>query len=661
MVQHLSIRIPWKDNGYNGQICNKPCFNNSCLRLKNIAESRDDVFENELAGLPIKGHESEIPCLSEGGCFMSSETYIKHTVHPYKKSNPGTHGHFLDTELRYPPYSLPARPFAWTMLDGSDYNNINCLVDRYAINYNSEREPLLPFSTSWVQDAENQRAIFETFYEDVEPNSSLVIPYAKQVPFIDDSRRVVMGLGFVTSVTPPPEHNHTNEGVLRSILWETMIGHSIRNDRKNGFLLPYIEMMHYAEEHPEFDLTSITVFAEDDYFKEFSYATEHLSYDAVISVLLQTIKALEIIKNCIPGNWNECLLWTKNRLKEVWLQRGVYPGLATMLRVMGFRYSEVVAKKIKSRSNPTDIEEDFINALRKPADYFSETAASGISCTLVNTFISLNTERKVLFWLMSRMSLNDFQADIFNPEWRKNQNIDLTDKEIIENPYILYEKTRNLAPEYIIPVKKIDMAIFPPENLRAIKPLSEPTKLDSTNDKRRIRAYAVNSLENQAALGNTVFPVDRIINEINSLAVEPALHITEDIINGIQLFLEEELKPIDCADGRKAYQLNRLHKIDEVIRSSVNKRLKGKRHIINENWRKIVDEAFSGKENTEFEERARTEKAAILKELAESRLSVLIGGAGTGKTTLLALLCKSPQIRDGGVLLLAPTGKLELE
>lgn len=42
---------------------------------------------------------------------------------------------------------------------------------------------------------------------------------------------------------------------------------------------------------------------------------------------------------------------------------------------------------------------------------------------------------------------------------------------------------------------------------------------------------------------------------------------------------------------------------------------------------------------------------------AESRLSVLIGGAGTGKTTLLSLLCKSPQIRDGGVLLLAPTGK----
>ena len=49
-------------------------------------------------------------------------------------------------------------------------------------------------------------------------------------------------------------------------------------------------------------MNSITVFAEDEYFDEFSYASEWVSYDAVISVLLQTVKALEIIKDCIPGN-----------------------------------------------------------------------------------------------------------------------------------------------------------------------------------------------------------------------------------------------------------------------------------------------------------------------------------------------------------------------
>lgn len=110
MAQHISIRTPWKDNGYTGQVCEKPCFNTSCMKLKNIAENKDDEKEENLAGQSIKGHETEIPCLSEGGCFMSEESYTKENIHPYKKNNPKTHGHFLPTDLVYPPFSLPARP-----------------------------------------------------------------------------------------------------------------------------------------------------------------------------------------------------------------------------------------------------------------------------------------------------------------------------------------------------------------------------------------------------------------------------------------------------------------------------------------------------------------------------------------------------------------------
>ena len=36
MAQHISIRVPWKDNGYCGMVCNKPCLNDACLRLKNV-------------------------------------------------------------------------------------------------------------------------------------------------------------------------------------------------------------------------------------------------------------------------------------------------------------------------------------------------------------------------------------------------------------------------------------------------------------------------------------------------------------------------------------------------------------------------------------------------------------------------------------------------
>ncbi len=665
MAQHISIRVPWKDNGYSGKVCDKPCYNTSCLRLKNIAGDRNDDLEASLAGTSIKGHEKEIPCLGEGGCFMSEEEYCRTTVHPYKTSNPKSHGHFRETELVYPAFSFPARPFAWTMLNkGGQFNddNIKALVEKYSIDYDTAREPDLSFRTNWVQDAVNQRAIFKTFYEHVEENKSLVIPYAKQVPFIDDARRVMMGVGFVTSVTEPPEHNHTEEGNLRSILWETMIGHSIRDDRHNGFLMPYREMMEYAEAHPDFDISTITVFAEDEFFDEFSYATEHVSHDAVISVLLQIIKSLEIIKKCIPGNWNECINWTRDRLNEVWLDRGVFPGFESMLYAIGIKSTYVIANSIKSMIQDESVFEMKVEEIfSKPDAFFDTRELKMLGKTEIKSFLGLPEERKRLFWLLARMSLTELQAYcFFNTEERRHVGIDITDREILENPYSIYEKTRNLSSEYVVSVKKIDMAVFPPEIIRNINSLKKPSAVDSINDERRIRAYVVSQLENQALNGHTVYPMDFVITIINDLPVEPECHVTGDIMNSISDFLEHEMTIITCEDGSSAYQLNRLKQFDDIIRKSVHNRLeKGDPHKVDEDWAKIVEEEFKRKKLPDFKEKefAREERVKILKVLAESRLSVLIGGAGTGKTTLLALLCKSPLVRDGDVLLLAPTGK----
>ena len=112
------------------------------------------------------------------------------------------------------------------------------------------------------------------------------------------------------------------------------------------------------------------------------------------------------------------------------------------------------------------------------------------------------------------------------------------------------------------------------------------------------------------------------------------------------------------ADSSVAYQLGRLEQMGAVIRLDALKRIKGKRHSSDLNWRALVDAALpriTGAD--EEEELARQEKAAALEQLYCSRLSVLIGAAGTGKTTLLKVLCDQPDIKRGGILLLAPTGK----
>ena len=117
------------------------------------------------------------------------------------------------------------------------------------------------------------------------------------------------------------------------------------------------------------------------------------------------------------------------------------------------------------------------------------------------------------------------------------------------------------------------------------------------------------------------------------------------------------------ADESAAYQLARLADARRLISRQVNRRRGAARLQVTADWRRLIDEALrDGDSGTSpaddgEEELARQEKAAALEMLATSRFSVLVGAAGTGKTTLLRALASIPEVAGGGLLLLAPTGK----
>ena len=633
--------------------------NNACLRLKNIYENRDDKAEAAICGQCMAEHAEALSCISEGACFMAPDEIMKTTIHPYKKSNPKTHGHFLPTEVTYPAYSFPARPFAWLMRE-----NIEKIKDEYNIDYDPDREPRLSFQTAWVQDAENQRAIFKRFYEDVKKDESLCIAYAKQVPFVEDTRRVIIGIGHVKRVVPAVEHEHTDAGTLRSMVWETMICHSIRNDHQDGFIIPYQQMMEYAEKHPDFDMNSITVFAPDDAFEEFSYATEHVSYDAVIDVLQSCIKSFEIINDCLDEDYSNVLDWLNVQLSKVWEDRGAFPGLGPMLCALEIPQGVLISKQLQEKmEEDDDIWECVDTLIKNPSKYLDPLLASAITPIVQKTWKSLSEERLELFKLLSRFSLSIDQAKIlFSENEREKHDIHCSDRDIIENPYIVYEQTRLKQDDLCISVKKVDRAVFPVPSILERYPLSVPTALTSDNDERRVRAIAVSVLEQEAASGNTILPCNLLVDKIQETVLDPACKVTSDIMKAVESFLRKEIIRREMKDGTEYYKLVRLNEFDEIIEKRVRKRLKAQPIAIEANWRKMIDDKFDSEENPkealdEDEERARQEKAAILKVLAESRIGVLIGDAGTGKTTVLSVLCSHPDIKAGGVLLLAPTGK----
>jgi len=657
-----SIRVPWHDTGWDGRVCAKPRLNGACLKLKRIGQERDDAAEEAVAGQSLVDlpQEKWPCCVTERMAFMAPFEYVRTANHPYKRTSEGSHGHFDETPLRHPAYSAPAVPFAWMLREAMEE-----LGEEYGLDVQAEREPDLGFSTQWIQDRDNQKALLDCFCDHLKPEQSLCFFYAKQVPFVEDSgaRRILIGVGRVLHVSPCVEYQYTTrnlKGKLRSMLWERMVQHSIRPDFKDGFILPYHAALEMADENPDFDPASIAAFTPDDRMLEFSHASQLVTHDGAIACLLACAESLRRARDVLPGPWKQCLTWIDHRISELWKARGPCPGLGSALCAFGIELGTFVARavldKVGENSDPWPMVD---KVLTEPQKHLPSALAQGIGATLQAKWQRLPKERRDLLKLISRFEINRDQAtNIYVQEVRKEAGIDCSDNAILANPYLLYELTRLTASP--ISVWTVDRGVFPDEIIRKTHPLPEPTALDAGTDARRVRALTVKVLEDAANCGNTLMPQDQVVLAIRNLNIKPGCDVDGDLINVSKDVFEGVISETPLADGNPALQLSRLSEMGKVIRRAIDKRIKGKRLSVDADWRAILDKYLDvhGAGNCdELEEKARKEKVSALKELAESRLSVLIGPAGTGKTTLLSVLCSHPQIAEGDILLLAPTGK----
>lgn len=657
-VRHLSIRVPWHDNGWDGTVCKSPKHNGACLRLSRIVEQRDDALEAAVAGKSIETlPENMRPCcVPERVSFMAPFEFTRTARHPYSESSPETHGHFAPTPLRHPPYSAAAIPFRWMFRE-----SMEGFGEEYEIEVNPEWEPELPFKSQFVQERRNHLALEDCFFGHVVPNESLCFFYAKQVPLIDEPGRVLVGVGRVSHVGPGTEYKYQGKGELRSMLWERMVQHSIRPDFKDGFLLPYHAALELAASDPSFNPADVVAIVPSDHFWEFSFATEHVSHDGAIASLLACAKALNNAKKHLEGPWDRCLKWIDARLAEIWKMRGPCPGLGAALCAFGVDYGTFVARELETKLGENEDPWPLVDrSFENPKALLSPESAALIGKDLQTAWKRLPKNRRALLKLISRFEITPDQAAvIYVEEEREEAGIECADEDILANPYRLFEVTRLTASP--ISVWAIDRGVFPDPVVREKHPLPEPSVVEVGTDVRRIRALATQILERSAEKGSTLMSRKDTILGIRNLDLEPACQVTGDLINVAEDEFSPEIVVTQLADESPAYQLSRLSEMGEIIRSVVTKRIKGKRLPVKEDWRKLLDKHLKDvkvpPEDKDREERARQEKAAALQELAESRFSVLIGPAGTGKTLLLAVLCTQKDVATGDVLLLAPTGK----
>jgi len=541
----------------------------------------------------------------------------------------------------------------------------------YKIDFRSELEPDLEFDKLWVQERRNQLAMLDTFFGAITPEESLVFFYAKRTPLTGDGRRVIVGIGRVLKVDPTVEYIYkkgTPSDAMRCVLWERNLHHSIRPEIKDGFLLPYHDLINLAEKDPSIDLSSLVLHAPEEHWDAFSMGAEHVTHDQAITVLLASASLLERLESVVPGNWSAARSWVDTQLNRIWRLRGAFPGLGSALTAFGLTHGTLVAHAIGQQLHADGSQEvrdpwPLVEKVLHEPNMLAPDLAATIGSTAAKLWSSLKPERRALLKLLARFEITADQATRwFVTEERKRADITASEAEILANPYLCFEDDRGRLDSISLSV--VDRGLFPEATVAASVPVPDPSRCSEAIDPRRGRALMINTLDQAASEGHTILPQSWLVQRVRDLDISPQCAIGADWIEAFEPFLKVRIVVAKMADGTPAWQLQKFTQTRDIISARVKRRLAGKRHVGEHDWRALIDKQlppFADASDPEEEELARDEKTKALGEIYSSRFSVLIGPAGTGKTSLLTALLSMPSVAAGGVLLLAPTGKARVQ
>ncbi|MYK81110.1 MAG: AAA family ATPase [Gammaproteobacteria bacterium] len=675
---HITIRVPWHDGGWTGHVCSRPLDNTSCLILPRIGNGRRDDVEARCAGERFDELDPENlpPCVGERVSFMAPFALRRTITHPYKEAYPETHGHFEPTRFEQAAYSAACVPFRWMLreqVEGSSKEGEMGIAERLKIGWVADREPEIrnqqgkEVETAWVQQHENQLSLLDTFFGALRPQESLCFFYAKGTPLSEQSRRVIVGVGRVLSVGDATEYNcQVEDPPLRCVLWERNVGHSVRPGFADGFLFPYQEALELAESEGV-DPEEFVAFAPDECFNAYSYGCELLTHDGAVASLVACAATLHRIRGRIEGPWDQALAWIDTQINRLWEARGAFPGLGSALSAFGyewgFRHGSLLAYEVElllEREGDRDpwalVDEVMGDPTRLGGSLIRHLTAG-----LRNGWMHLTNDRRTLLQLLARCSISEGQAlRIYDTTARAEAGIGASDADLLCNPYLLFELDRRAANP--IAFGSVDRGLFPDEAIRQQFPVLEPSLVEDPADPRRVRALVVDLLEQAASEGHTLLPRSWVIRNARDRSLWPPCPLGENVLDACEGSFDPVIQRVAMLADEPAYQVERLVDCRAIIRREVFGRKRGRQHMEEFEWRQLVDDGIDEPlpekpQERKLEKRARDEKAAALEQCFRSRLSILIGPAGTGKTTLLKVLCSLPGLADKGLLLLAPTGK----
>jgi ATP-dependent exoDNAse (exonuclease V) alpha subunit len=682
MNKHLSIRIAWHDNKWNGTVCNHPAQNTYCIHLPRVLAEKNNILEEQNAGKPWSEIQDTFlpPCKAEGGAFMNTNSYKRTFNHPYNSSKNKDLPHFAlkPTSINTPPFSSFAVPFWWMLK-----NNQKALKTLYP-DLPFDENP--PFPSSWLYTSKAQNAVLQKFFAPIKENHSIAIYYIKGAnPIDEDLRRLIAGIGIIKKKSEVLEYESKESHTYP--LWDRLITHGINPNepQSEGVLIPYQEYLALPEDYvhkttegkktkyqllDEIKLTLQDTGGRQEIIEEFSYGTEWVNDSTMLIVLSKLRAIVERIREhgIVKGHWTENLIWIDRQIGKVKESMGPFPSFADALIALGFQYGHLLEEdlrnenKLGKKDNPWDLWEDLIYGTTtihgKP--YSKEFAY------FKDIWLNETQDRQNLLQLLSRFELSEKQIkNWFDPVFRNKMGIKITEKEILANPYLIAEEDTGDLEHYPIAVETIDNGLFEDASIQGEYIPAKPQLVDSPLDNRRIRSLIISILKVASTNGDTLQSINEITESLNLLNLQRSTVVPTNYIISNLDFIKLKLEYSNLAEC-EALQLKIYAEIEKNLSKVFLARCKRELASLTEDWSTLIKSVIK-KSGIHFDPEnkkhiaALEDQVAALEQITSRKLSVLHGPAGTGKTTVLGALFGSNELKREGILLLAPTGKARVK
>lgn len=636
MAIHMSIRLAWHSDGWNGHICKKPCENVYCVGQHSypgnqIAGTRDLDFETEHAGEPCALY----PC--RVACGLSVNTFGKETIQV--KVDPPSwwkEGEADAGILTLPPYTTGT----W------------CYEAMYG-------EEALSDVRGRTYDNDKRRRNAEAYFEQFEEGKSLVFYYAGYSnPFSEEEQDnyVIVGISRIKKIHDFHYYENATDQIKADyadgLIWQKPVTSMYPDE---GLRIPYWKYMENEEA-----LSHIVI--KPLHRSPFKYGSREVSDDDAIEIIQQLIGAVDYLIKIGDDteNWELRRGWLGSVLNELWRARGPYPGFASALINIGLH--ELVPSYI-GLSNEQEMKgfrDEVKELLAGEKDEVRGHKISGLRVVRREFMLREEEEQRLLLDILPRFDLTGEQMGRILGENRGAVSIRASLSEIAKNPYIIFEQYQGMEPDDAIPFYKIDNGIIASPEY-GLENIFDPGATE------RLRAFCVDELNRIAA--HSFGKAETILKYVNGrLERMPEWKRYTFKLKNFKIEREILEKALFLKEDKELYLYLRWVWEDEreirhaftmlTDRPDISFKLAISREKFKNKLRN--PESKLNEAAPEQYEAILEKQADICMQIFSKPLCVLSGAAGTGKTTVIKAIVENIERvhgRAAGFLLMAPTGK----